>query len=132
MSKSKLINIRGTTNINDDFYRYKMEEVSITQEGVKFAFNNIDQIATSLRRDPKEIVSFLQKHFGGQFQYKNGKVLTSKADLTKNVLQDAIYIYIENFVLCKTCKLPETQKNIDKKRTIFTCEACSAVNILEK
>lgn len=132
MSKARLINIRGMTGVDDDFYRYKMEEVVITSEGVKFAFHNVDRIAIALRRDPKEIVSFLQKHFGGQFQYKNGKVLTSKADLTKNSLQEAIYLYIESFVLCQTCKLPETQKTIEKKRIVFTCEACSAITTLEK
>jgi len=130
MSKFNLINIRGVDDITDQFYRYKMEEVIVTQEGVKFAFHNIDKISIALRRDSKDIISFFQKYFGAQFQYKNGKVLTTKNDLSKSKLQEAIYLYIENFVLCKKCKLPETQKITEKKRTFLTCEACSAETVL--
>jgi translation initiation factor 2 beta subunit (eIF-2beta)/eIF-5 len=126
MSKSRLINVRGTLENDDPFFRYKMEEVMIIQEGVKYAFINIEQIAGALSREPKEIVSFLQKHFGAQFQLKGNKVLTSKNDLTKSSLQNAIYEYIENNVLCRTCRNPETKKIIEKKQIYLACEACSA------
>lgn len=124
----KIINIQGTSENSDPFYRYKMEEVSIVQEGVKFAFTNIEQICNALNREPKELVSFLQKYFGGQFQLKGSKVLTSKNDLTKSLLQSAIFEFIENAVLCKTCKNPETQKIIEKKKIFLECGACGAKN----
>ncbi len=124
MLKAKLINVKGIVENNDPFYRYKMEEVIIVQEGAKFAFTNIEQICTSLNRDPKDLVSFLQKYFGAQFQLKSSKVLTSKNDLTKSVLQNAIFLFIEEDVLCKTCKNPETQKIKEKKKTFLECGAC--------
>lgn len=126
MSKARLINVRGVSENDDPFYRYKMEEVVIVQEGVKFAFLNIDSICGSLNRTPSELVSFLQRHFGAQFQLKNGKVLTSKSDLNRSILQNAIYEFIENNVLCQTCKNPETKKIVEKKKTFLVCEACSA------
>lgn len=126
MSKVRLINVRGILENDDQFYRYKMEEVIIVSEGVKFAFLNVDSICGSLNRKPNELVSFLQKHFGAQFQLKGGKVLTSKSDLNKSVLQNAIYEFIENDVLCKTCRNPETKKIIEKKKTFLMCEACAA------
>lgn len=126
MSKSRLINIRGIDDNDDPYYRYKMEEVIIISEGVRFAFININQISVALNREPNEIVSFLKKHFGAQFQLKNDKVLTTKNDLTKSVLQEAIYQYIENYVLCGTCKNPETKKIQNKKKIYLMCDACSA------
>lgn len=126
MSKTKLTNVRGVSENDDPFYRYKMEEVLIAKEGVKFSFLNIENICLALNRNPSELVSFLQKHFGAQFELKNGKVLTSKSDLNKLVLQNAIYKFIEHNVLCKTCKNPETKKIVEKKKTFLVCDACSA------
>jgi translation initiation factor 5 len=126
MSKARLINVRGTIENDDPFYRYKMEEVIIVSEGVKFAFLNIEPICHALNRDPKELVSFLQEHFGARFQLKNGKVLISKNDLTKLVLQEAIYKFIEKNILCQACRNPETKKIIEKKKVFLVCEACAA------
>ena len=82
-SAKQLINIRGTTDIPDAFYRYKMESVIITNQGVKVAFTNIDSICQSLKRDRNDISKFLKKHFGSAFEYKNGCLLTAKKDISK-------------------------------------------------
>ncbi len=119
------INIRGNTPILDSFYRYQMEPVNITKQGVKFAFVNIDQICTSLSRDPNDLISFLKKHFGSAFEYKNNVATTTKKDLSKDQLQEAIFKYIEENVLCKQCKNPETEYIKEKKKTFMCCKACS-------
>lgn len=130
MSKAKLINVRGIQENNDPFYRYKMEEVIIVSEGVRFAFLNIETISEALSRRPTEIVSFLKKYFGCQFELKGTKVLTAKSDFSKNVLQEAIYNYIEKNVLCGTCKNPETVQMQEKKKSFLVCQACSAKTLL--
>lgn len=121
----KLINISGNTKIDDPFYRYKMESVDISKQGIKYVFTNIDSISVSLSRDPKELVGFLKKYFGTAFEYKNGIAQTTKKDLTKDELQSAIFNYIENNVLCKKCKNPETEYMKDKKKNLLCCKACS-------
>ena len=126
MSKPKLINIRGIDENDDPFYRYKMEEVVFIREGSRFAFLNIVSICNSLERDPKELVKFLQSYFGTSFFIKDSKAFTTKNDLTKNILQEAVYNFIETNVLCKTCKNPETVKEIIKKQTYLKCNACSS------
>lgn len=127
MSKSSVdkVNIRGTTENDDEFYRYKMESVIITKQGTKLAFQNIDKISESLSRNPRDIVSFLKKHFATSFDYKNGIATTTKKDLTNPMLQNAIYQYIEDYILCKKCKLPETVVITDKKKMSIVCSACS-------
>ena len=70
-----LINVRGNTENDDPFYRYKMNDVDIIKQGAKYAFTNINEIAVAINRDPKTIVSFLKKHFGSQFEYKNNIVM---------------------------------------------------------
>lgn len=119
------INIRGLTEINDMFYRYKMDRVDITKQNTKFVFNNIDSICASLAREPQHMISFLKKHFGSSFEYKNNVATTTKKDLTRDELQNAIFKYIEENVLCKRCKNPETEYVLGKKRITMVCKACS-------
>ena len=126
MSKQSLINIRGNKEIVDFSYRYKMEEVILIKHGAaQLAFTNIDNICSSLSRDVSELLKFLKKYFGSSFDYKNNIVTTFKKDLTKTTLQEAIYQYIENNVLCKKCKNPETIYIHQKKKMFMTCKACS-------
>lgn len=125
MSKPIMINIRGNTEIIDFSYRYKMEEVVLIAQGAKYAFINIDNICSAIARDRSDLLKFLKKHFGSSFDYKNNVATTYKKDLTKKILQDAVYQYIENNVLCKKCKNPETVCVKEKKKTIMTCKACS-------
>ena len=123
-NRIKLINIRGLNEINDPFYRYQMEAVSITYQGIKVAFLNINNICDSLGRDPNHLIKFLKRHFGSSFEYKNNVAYTTK-NLTKNELQNSIYHFIENFVLCKGCANPETKYFQSKKSDYMICSACS-------
>lgn len=127
MSSNKLINIKGLTEQNDPFYRYKMEKVELNKEGSQFVFLNVDKIAVSLNREPNNLISFLKKHFATLFSYKNNVAKTTKTDLTVNLLQDAIFQYVETNVLCKKCKLPETIFKKDKKKNILHCNACGHI-----
>jgi len=124
-SAKQLINIRGVADISDSFYRYKMESVVIVNQGVKIAFTNIDSICQSLKRDRNDILKFLKKYFGSAFEYKNNCLLTAKKDMSKDDLQNAIYRYIEDNVLCKKCKNPETEIKREKKKNLQICNACS-------
>lgn len=129
-NNKKSINITGLNKINDPFYRYKMESVEISKQGVKFAFVNIDSVCSSISREPNELISFLKKYFGTSFEYKNGIALTAKKDLTKDDLQNAIFKYIEDNVLCKKCKNPETVYVKEKKKILLSCKACSHKEII--
>ena len=125
MSKAKQINIRGVQDIVDPTYRYKMEEVILVNQGAKIAFMNIDSICKSLAREVQELMKFLKKYFGSSFDYKNNVATTYKNDLTKISLQTAIYKFIEDNILCKKCKNPETVLVQNKKKINMVCKACS-------
>lgn len=125
LGKKNQINIRGNTPINDPFYRYQMDQVEITKQGIKIVFLNIESISKSLSREPSQIVSFLKKYFGSSFEYKDNIATTTKKDLTKEELQNALFKYIEEYVLCKKCKNPETIYEKEKKKIFMCCKACS-------
>lgn len=118
-----MLNIRGTTNKaidNDPFYRYQMHKPHIIIERNNKVFSNINVIAKELNRDQKEIIKYIKS--------KNGISIVEKGDRTilpykfeDKIILDSIYSFIEDHVLCKKCKLPET-KIINKK---MICSCCS-------
>ena len=119
------INIRGNKVIViDDFYRYKMEEVQLISQKQKTVFENINNICKDLGRDIAHLLKYLKNYFGIAIEYKNDTALTTK-NLAKDDVQNAIYKYIDEFVLCRKCFNPETILTDKKKKIIMTCNACS-------
>lgn len=131
-----LINISGLTPVDDPNYRYKMPKVVGKIEGkgngIKTVIVNISDLALALHREPGEINKFFGCDIGAQTTYneKDGKAIVNGAH-TDQVLQRSIHKYIEEFVLCPNCKLPETHYKIDKREDIYhRCKACGAKELV--
>ena len=62
--------------------------------------------------------------------YKNGISSTTK-NITANMFNESIRKYIEIYVLCDTCRNPETILADKKKKLIKDCKACSAHSIID-
>jgi len=119
-------------NQNDDSYRYKMPALQTRVEGkgngVKTRIINMVEVSKSLRRPP----SYPTKFFGcevcasSKFESKTNIALVNGAhDQAK--MQQILMLFVEKFVLCPTCKLPETDLIIDKQgKVLGLCRACGA------
>lgn len=122
--QTKLINING--DLSDPFYRYKMPEVIIRNQGAFNAFLNINDICDEkkgINRPINDIQKFLNKNLHTSFSYKNNCLITS-APITKEQIQNIIFQYINKFVLCSKCLSPETSVIKDKKKDFNKCRAC--------
>jgi len=111
----------ATVNIpssnTDASYRYKMPrligKVEGRGNGIKTAIPNMVDVAASLHRPPGEVTKFFGCELGAQTTYvgETERAIVNGAHETR-VLQDKLSIYIEKFVLCPACKLPETAYKI--------------------
>lgn len=114
------INIQGLDDIDDPFYRYKMVPINVVHQKNKTIIDNIPQVCADLETDPQRVIKFFKKKFSISMQYKKD-VLSTAARLTYNDFSGALREYIELFVLCRKCKLPERdEQNI--------CKACGINN----
>ena len=109
------INIEGLTNVNDPFYRYKMEQINILQQKNKTEITNLEIIGVDLRRDPELIVAYIKIKMGISLDYKNG-ILKTSATLVKSDVQKLLKEFIEQIVLCPVCTLPEISLSISGKK----------------
>jgi len=122
------INIQGINNINDTFYRYKMSPLNVVKQRNKTVIDNLVKVAADLDRDPKTIVDYFKKKFNTSFTYKND-ILSTTTDITYDKFELALRDFIESYVLCGTCKLPETELTINKDKILLNCKCCSNKSI---
>lgn len=138
MANSK-INIRGFENIVDFSYRYKMAPVNTVSQKGKLVITNIKDISHDLttqhtvsnafdvaQQDKcKMLIEFLKKRFSTPI--KCDKLLT-KVELkgvSQDEIQNAVYEFIEYFIICPSCKNPETALSKEKTYIYMSCHACS-------
>jgi len=126
-----VINISGTTPVDDPEYRYKMPAVFGKIEGrgngIKTVIPNISDVGLSLHRAPGEVNKFFGCELGAQTTYApdTDRAVVNGAH-TDDTLQELIHRYIENFVLCPNCALPETEYKIKNDIIYHKCAACGS------
>ncbi len=125
MSKITKINIQGINDIDDPFYRYTMAKLNVIKLRNKTVIDNLMSVAKDLDRDPKLIVDHFKKKLNIALVYKNN-LLSMSADLQYETFELALREFIEIYVLCDSCKLPETIL-ITNNKTKFTldCKCCA-------
>lgn len=116
--------------MEDHFYRYKMPPIQSKVEGrgngVKTAVVNTSDVARALNRPP----SYLIKYFG--FELGAQTSINESVDRfhvngihDSGKLQDTLDGFINKFVLCGSCKNPETDFIIHKNGLVEKdCKAC--------
>ena len=121
------MNIAGLTPVDDPAYRYKMPRLQAKVEGrgngIKTVIVNVTDIGLSLNREASEITKFFGCELGSQTTFAPDRAVVNGAH-TPQSLQEQLCKYIEKFVLCTQCKLPETHYKIKAGIIDQKCLAC--------
>jgi translation initiation factor 5 len=130
------INISGVNPVEDPSYRYKMPSVVGKIEGkgngIKTVIFNITELALSLHREPTEVNKFFGCELGAQTTYNEAddRAVVNGAHMDQE-LQQCVHKYVEKFVLCPECGLPETTYSIKQGCIYHRCAACGAKEMVD-
>jgi len=122
------INVQGINDVVDPFYRYTMVKMNVVRQKNKTVIDNIDNVAKDLERDPKLIADFFKKKYSIALFYKNG-VVSMSADIKYSDFELGLREFIELYVLCPKCHLPETTMSKENDKIILDCKCCSHKSI---
>ena len=135
MSKKASINVRGLNEVVDPSYRYKMEPINAVQQKGKLVITNIKEIGRNLtvqnysdtsKEDKSQmLIEFFKKKFSTPIKCDKELSKIELKGVSADELQNAIYEFIEYFVICPTCGNPETILSKEKSNIFITCQACS-------
>lgn len=123
------VNIRR--DVDDKFYRYKMPVLQTKIEGrgngIKTVIPNMDEIAKALSRPPTYPTKFFGCELGAQTTFANERYIVNGAHQPDR-LRELLDAFIDKFVLCPSCKNPETVLLVDVKKEDIgrDCKACGA------
>lgn len=130
-----MINIGGGA---DAAYRYKMPRIVGKIEGrgngIKTVVDNCIDVAESLNREAAYLTKFLGIELAAQSRWREAELRSivngshSDADL-----QNLVHKFVDIFVLCPTCKYPETKLKISTKNKTIThhCKACGEKHMVD-
>ncbi|CAL9734545.1 eukaryotic translation initiation factor 5 [Monosporozyma servazzii] len=115
---------------HDPFYRYKMPPIQAKVEGrgngIKTAVMNASDVARALNRPTPYIIKYFGFELGAQTSISMDKdryLVNGVHEPSK--LQDVLDGFINRFVLCGSCKNPETEIIITKDQDLVRdCKAC--------
>jgi translation initiation factor 5 len=121
------INIRH--DVQDPFYRYKMERLQSKIEGkgngIKTVIVNLSSVAQSLARPGAYVIKYFGFELGAQTNTNPADdrwIINGAHEASK--LQEHLTGFITKFVLCKKCKNPETDVVIKDGHIVLDCKAC--------
>jgi translation initiation factor 2 beta subunit (eIF-2beta)/eIF-5 len=131
MDSSKL-NIPST--VKDPNYRYQMPKIQVTTQGtgggVKTRIDNIKEVAHALTVPPDYPLKFIGRELGSNTEIKNDNYLINGSH-TAEKFQQILDKFIEKYVLCPNCKLPEIRIFIKKGEIRCKCRACGTISKLD-
>lgn len=105
--------------------RFILPSAKVTQLGKKTVVANFGEICDRLNRNQEDVAKFLLHELGTAGSRSDGRLMLNGV-FPAGDINAAIGKYVENFVLCKVCHLPDTQLLKEGKRTFIRCEACGA------
>ncbi|KAG7663057.1 TIF5 [[Candida] subhashii] len=98
--------------------------------GIKTAIVNLAEVARALNRPPAYLVKFFGYELGAQTQIGERFLVNGAHDT--NELQDSLDGFINKFVLCGSCKNPETEIVLKGKDSLERdCKACGKITHIE-
>ncbi len=105
--------------------RFEIPSASSRIEGNKTIITNFNSIASHLRRAPEHLAKYLSRELATSAQIKpSGLILQTKVLSTK--INDKLQAYVQEFVICKECKKPDTELIKQGEFTFIHCLACGA------
>lgn len=111
--------------------RFEIIDLDAVVQGKKTIIKNFQAMAKNLEREPTHMAKYFVKETGAVGNIEGGKLILNKALLTTKLKQ--IYEgYINDYVLCKQCRKPDTKFVTEKGIQILKCEACGAITPVKK
>lgn len=122
-------------NSNDDNYRYKMPKVIFklggNGNGIFTIINNINEISDAINTPSDILCKYISYTVGSAYNDKKQSITGHH-----NNIQEIIFNYIDEFVICQFCTIPELSYSLNKisnkKFTLLCrCSACGNLNTLK-
>ncbi|WP_424018575.1 translation initiation factor IF-2 subunit beta [Halorientalis pallida] len=117
-----------TPDIEGSSDRFDVPEPEVRQEGNTTVYENFQDTTKRLGREDDHVVKFLQNELGTSGHIDESGRARLTGEFRQRRIQDALDEYVDEFVLCSECGLPDTKLERERGALVLRCEACGAIS----
>jgi translation initiation factor 2 subunit 2 len=105
--------------------RLELPRLNHSVIGMRTIVYNVKEIAEALNRDPQHLLKFLTREMATAATLQESRAIF-KGKFYRDTFERLIRRYMEIFVICPVCNLPDTRIVKEKRLSFLVCEACGA------
>jgi translation initiation factor 2 subunit 2 len=106
--------------------RFEVPDPTMRTEGNVTVFENFQEILDRVDRPEDHVLKFLQDELGTSAQIDERGRARLTGEFNESRLAATIDEYVEQYVLCPECGLPDTHLTTEQGAELLECDACGA------
>ena len=110
--------------------RFELPPEDVMWEGQRTYLRNFSDFPKIMRRDSAKLLQYLSKEFAVPAERIGDSAMfvgrRDPDDFTR-----LLKIYVNDYIMCPTCKSPDTRTEREKRISFLICEACGAKSTIK-
>jgi translation initiation factor 2 subunit 2 len=106
--------------------RFEVSDPNVRKEGNVTVYENFQTTLDDLGREQDHVLKFLQNELGTSAQIDERGRARLTGEFGQRRVQDVLDEYVDTYVLCPECGLPDTNLVTEDGTERLHCEACGA------
>ncbi|MCU4742824.1 translation initiation factor IF-2 subunit beta [Halobacteria archaeon AArc-m2/3/4] len=123
--------MENVPDIGGDEQRLQIPDPQAQKDGAFTRFTNLGEIADVLSRGDEHVHRFIQRELGTSGKLGDGRGRYN-GTFSGQDFSVAIDAYVEEYVLCSECGLPDTRLVREDRTPMLRCDACGAFRPVTK
>jgi len=126
----KRIDSKHSKNSTELDSRFELPPVDVMWEGQRTYLRNFSDFPKIMRRDSAKLLQYLSKEFAVPAErIGDSAMFIGKRD--PDDFTRLLKIYVNDYIMCPTCKSPDTRTEKEKRISFLICEACGAKSTIK-
>ena len=118
--------IAETPDIQSTGERFTVPDPEVRKEGNVTVFENFQTILDRLDREEDHVLKFLQNELGTSARIDESGRARLTGEFNQSRVGAVVDEYVEAYVICPECGLPDTTIETEDGVQLLRCEACGA------
>jgi len=111
--------------------RLTVPDAAAQKDGAFTRLTNLADIADALSREPQHLHRFIQRELGTNGKLEGGRSRYN-GTFSGEDFDAAVAAYMEEYVICSECGLPDTRLVREDRTPMLRCDACGAFRPVAK
>jgi translation initiation factor 2 subunit 2 len=111
--------------------RLELPRLRTSTIGMRTIIYNFKEIAGAMNRDPQHLLKFLTREMATAATAQESRAIF-QGRFREDTFVRLIQRYMDSFVTCPICKLPDTKIVREKRLSFLICDACGAKSSVQQ